>query len=405
MKTPYNRVLGAVALTALPWLLAAEGPAADRPKISPSLVRLKPGGSQRFSVTIAGHPVSAAEWFVNGARGGSAADGRISAAGVYTAPARAPSPREIHIGAWVPKPVRRQGWATVVIGAGDPTYRLVSRFGEKGVGPGKFTDPHAIRIDRQGNLIIIDSTPSHVYRYTKEGKYLAEIGGGPGSGPGQFDGPRDVEVNTAGDIFISDGNNGRIEVFSAAGEFRRLFGTKGKAPGEMLRVHAIWFSPDGRLYAADVDNSRIMVFSNAGQFLFEWGRDGRGPGEFHAPHGLGGDANGDLFVSNYWGPCQKFSGDGQFLFDFAPVSKTDGPTHWHAMTSDRWGNAYLMARDKHNRSSIMKYNNNGTLVTSWPPPRGADEWGVKDATVDEDGTVYACVESKERVGIEVYREE
>jgi sugar lactone lactonase YvrE len=172
----------------------------------------------------------------------------------------------------------------------------------------------------------------------------------------------------------------------------------------MLRVHAIQFGKGGRLYAADVDNSRIMVFNGKGKLLFQWGKDGRGPGEFHAPHGLAGDANGDIFVSNYWGSCQKFTADGKYLFEFA-VPGQDAFTHAHAMAGDRWGNAYIMARDKDNRAAIVKYNNNGTLVTTWPPLRPAKEWGVKAALIDDDGTLYAGVESKNSVGIEVYREE
>jgi DNA-binding beta-propeller fold protein YncE len=298
-----------------------------------------------------------------------------------------------------------QAWATILMSDGNPVYKLVSSWGEKGKGPGKFIDPHSICFGRDGNLIIVDSIPGYVYRYTKEGKYLGEVGSGPGHGAGQFDGPRDAQVDADGNIFVADGNNGRIQVFDPSGKFLRAFGEKGKAPGQMLRVHAIWFGTEGRLYAADVDNSRIMVFSHAGKFLFEWGHDGRGPGEFHAPHGLGGDTNGDLFVSNYWGPCQKFTGDGRFLLEFAPASQTGGPTHWHSMTSDRWGDAYLMSRDKDNRNSIVKYNNNGSLVTSWPPLRSVSEWGVKAAAVDCDGTIYVAVESKARVGIEIYREE
>src|SRR5579885_162032 len=386
-------------------VLAGGGQGPERPLISPSLAHVAPGASQPFRVEMAGQPGRVEEWSVNGVPGGNTALGRISPAGVYTAPAAAPVPREIHIGAVVPRPARLHAWATVVIGEAPPAYKLVSRFGEKGSGPGRFIDPHAVAIGHDGNLIIVDSTPAHVYRYTRQGRYLGEVGLGPGSGPGQFNGPRDVQVDPSGNIFIADANNGRIEVFSPSGKFLFQFGRKGTAPGEMLRVHAIWFGSGNRLYAADVDNSRIMVFSDAGKFLFQWGKDGRGPGEFHAPHGLGGDVNGDLFVSNYHGPCQKFTGDGRFLFDFAPVSRTGGPTHWHAMTSDRWEDAYLMARDKDNRNSIMKYNNNGTFVTSWPPLRSVNEWGVKAATVDEDGTVYACIESRDDVGIEVYHEE
>lgn len=385
--------------------LAAGGEGSGRPVISPSLARLEPGAAQQFRVTMSGEPARAPRWMVNGIPGGNATIGRISASGLYTAPAAIPSPREIHIGARIEKPASLHAWATVVMGSGNPTYKLVSRFGERGSGPGRFIDPHAIAIGRDGNLIIVDSIPAHVYRYTKEGKYLGELGSGPGSGPGQFDGPRDVQVDHEGNIFIADGNNGRIQVFSPSGKLLRMFGRKGKAPGEMLRVHAIWFGKAGRLYAADVDNSRIMVYNHEGKFLFEWGKDGRAPGEFHAPHGLGGDENGDLFVSNYYGPCQKFTGDGHFLIEFAPASETGGATHWHAMTSDRWGNAYLMSRDKLNRNSIMKFNNNGTFVTSWPPLRDMKEWGVKAATVGRDGTIYVCVESKQQVGIEIYREE
>jgi hypothetical protein len=63
------------------------------------------------------------------------------------------------------------------------------------------------------------------------------------------------------------------------------------------------------------------------------------------------------------------------------------------------------ARDKDNRAAIVKYNNIDTLVTTCPALRPSKEWGVKAALVDNDGTIYAGVESKSTVGIEVYREE
>jgi len=33
------------------------------------------------------------------------------------------------------------------------------------------------------------------------------------------------------------------------------------------------------------------------------------------------------------------------------------------------------------------------------------EWGLKFAAIDSDGTVYAAVESKDTVSIEIYREQ
>ena len=73
---------------------------------------------------------------------------------------------------------------------------------------------------------------------------------------------------------------------------------------------------------------------------------------------------------------------------------------------DRWGNVYMAARDKDNRNAIVKYNNNGTLITYWPSPLvPVQKWGVKNALVDHDGTIYVGVESQEVVGIEVYAEQ
>jgi len=258
----------------------------ERLVITPSLVHLAPRASRQFKIEIARRPVTSVSWSVNDVAGGNAEFGRITSAGVYTAPSNAPTPHEIHIHAIVKQPHKIHAWATVLMSQGAPTYRLVSKWGEKGTGPGKFVDPHSLCFDREGNLIITDAIGGDVYRYTKEGKYLGEIGSGPGSASGQFKGPRDVKVDAAWNIFVSDGDNQRIQVFSPSGKFLRAFGRKGAAPGEMLRVHAIWFTPSNRLYAADVDNSRIMVFSDLGKYLFAWGKAGTGPGEFHAPHGL-----------------------------------------------------------------------------------------------------------------------
>lgn len=400
-KRSYLPVMAVAFLT--PWFCVS-AQTANRPTITPSLTHVDPGQSHQFKIEIEGKSATGVSWTVNDVKGGNSTFGTISSSGLYTAPKTIPSPREIHIHAIVSRPRKFHVWATVIVGQGAPAYRMVSRWGSKGSGPGKFTDPHALCFDRNHNLVITDAIAGHVYRYTRDGKLISELGSGPGSDAGQFKGPRDVKVDKAGNIFVSDGDNHRIQVFSPSGQFLRSFGQKGTAPGEMLRVHAIYFAPDGRLYAADVDNSRIMVFSNAGKLLFEWGKAGTAPGEFHAPHGLGGDANGDVFVSNYWGSCQKFTGDGKYLFEFA-VPNEKGFTHAHAMASDKWGDAYILARDKKNQCAIVKYNNNGTYITQWPALKPVTEWGVKDALIDDDGTVYAAIESRKDTGIEIYREE
>src|SRR6185437_1628386 len=80
---------------------------------------------------------------------------------------------------------------------------------------------------------------------------------------------------------------------------------------------------------------------------------------------IGGDANGDIFVSNYWGPARNLPAMGSFCSNSPCPIRTASLTPT-GMNSDRWGDAYIMARDKTNRAAIVKYNNNGTLVTTWP---------------------------------------
>jgi len=269
--------------------------------------------------------------------------------------------------------------------------------------PNVLKEAHSLCFTRDGNLILVDSVGSRVHRFTPEGKWLSEIGLGPGSGPAQFNAPRDARVHSSGEIFVSDANNYRIQVFSADGKFLRMFGSKGSGPGQFLRAHGLEFSPDhSKLYIVDVDNNRVSVFEPSGKFLFDFGKKGEGPGEFRDAHGLGVAPNGDVVVSNYYGPTQRFSADGKFLYDFAPAGFR-GWIHFHSMTTDNKGNTYLAARHRDGRNAIAMYDNRGAYVTAWAASTGDGEQGVKTAAVDANGLVYVAVESRGVHGVQVFR--
>jgi hypothetical protein len=166
------------------------------------------------------------------------------------------------------------------------------------------------------------------------------------------------------------------------------------------------FDRQQRLFVVDVDNARVNVYDKAGKFLFDWGKDGLYPGEFNAAHGLFIDPSGDVFISGYYGPVQKFTADGKFLRAFGYGEPPDGPVHFHAIGGDRWGNVYITVRNKGHRPnevSLIKYNNNGDFVTSW---RLSDaEREVNWVTTDQRGLVYAAYDSKSHIGIEVFQEQ
>ncbi len=65
--------------------------------VTPSSASVILGATQQFSATVIGSSNPAVSWSVNGASGGTAAAGTITAAGRYTAPAILPSPAQIKV--------------------------------------------------------------------------------------------------------------------------------------------------------------------------------------------------------------------------------------------------------------------------------------------------------------------
>jgi len=284
---------------------------------------------------------------------------------------------------------------------GGEQYTLLQSWSVAGGGPGQLRGAHGIAVNRNGDVIVTDSRTSRVIQCTPDGKFLCEIGDGPGSGPGQFRSPRDAAVNPVdGKIYVADGANFRIEVFESGGKFLREFGTKGSASGQFLRPHALDFDPIGRLFIADVDNSRIAVYDEKGSFVAHWGKAGSGPGDFHAPHGLGVDRRGDVIISNYYGPVQKFTPQGKLLLEFGAFTAENNLLSYHSMCVDREGNIYITTRDKERRSSITKYDNNGKFLTQWymPQPRQL----VEDVAVDSIGRVFVTYQSRQDTGVYVF---
>jgi sugar lactone lactonase YvrE len=391
----------------------------DRARIAPSIVTLAPGASQPFKVIMMAYRLNGSRlaegvtWSVNGSEGGNAEFGTITKDGMYTAPTTVPAVREIHICADAPEASNRYLFATVLMAKPGPAYEFVGTWGETKAEAEHFTDPHCIAIDRDGNILIADYMGSRVNRFSPDGKHLGQIGLGTGEGPGQVTKPRVVITDASGRIFVTDekSDKPRVQVFDQNGEFLQIFAAKGTRPGDILRAHGMDFDTSQRLFITDVDNMRISVFSNSGDFLYTFGKDGDQVYDFNAPHGLIIDPANDVFVSGYYGPCQKFTPDGDYLFSFAHGNPPDGHVYVHSIADDQWGNVYLMVRGQRgyggamqdnegNTISIMKYNNNGDYITgiSLAVSEHKENW----ATVDKNGKVYALFESEDRFGVQIY---
>jgi streptogramin lyase len=385
---------------------------ARRAIIEPTLVRLEPGRQQKFKAILLPTPLGDATkakdvtWSVNDVMGGNDVLGTIHGDGVYTAPAKVPTPCEIHIRAEVPGTSNRYLFATVLMG--EPSYKVVINFYGIGCESSYLRDPHGITLDANGNVVITDEDKSQVMRFTPQGKFVDYIGSGKGTEPGYFTDPRVACTDAAGNIWVSDVKEDGlcIQAFGHDGKFIRAFGKNGKGPGEMFRAHGMQFDSKGRLFIADVDNSRVSVFKADGEFLYSWGKTGLLPGQFNAPHGLVIDPSDDVFISNFYGPLQKFDPNGNFLFEFALADPFDGPVHFHSATGDRWGNIYLIVRIQgyeaptDEKVKIVKYNNNGDFITAWRFAQTGERGNC--AIVDDDGNVYCVFKQDNRVGVQVF---
>ncbi len=388
----------------------------NRAVIKPSIVRLKPGQQQKFKVIMLATHLLAAQapkevnWSVNNIPGGNKEIGTIDANGIYTAPAKAPKPVEVHICAEAPEATNKFLFATVLMG--EPKYKLVNTWSEEIETAEHLESPHGICLDKEGNIVIADQS-GKVPRFTVDGKhidYIAEKGGDPG----EVTKPRVVQLDACGHIWVTDskGDRPRVQVFNQKAELIRIFGEKGNGLGQLLRPHGLGFDSKGRAFISDVDNFKVAVYTHDGEFLYEWGKAGVEAGEFNAPHGLVVDPSGDVFISGYYGPTQKFDAQGNYLFGFAHGDPPDGPVYFHTITGDKWGNVYLMVRTKEGGQgelqknatgrhiSIMKYNNNGDFVTdlSMSSPDHKESWAV----VADDGTVHSLFESETHVGVQTF---
>ena len=206
--------------------------------------------------------------------------------------------------------------------------RLLSKWGEN-----VLALPHNITVDQDDNVWIADVALDQVFKFSRDGKLLMQIGerGVAGNDEKHFNQPSDVAVAPNGAIYVSDGyGNNRIVKFAPDGKFLLQWGTKGKEPGQLDLPHALTFAKS-RVYVLDRGNHRVQIFDPQGRFLAEWkgppfasiqdlkiGRDNRA---FVVQMGFGPDRSPDVTGILILGSDGKFiehigrygNYDGQFL--------------------------------------------------------------------------------------------
>ncbi len=166
-------------------------------------------------------------------------------------------------------------------------------------------EPRDAAVDDQGRLWIADFGNSRLRVFDSNGGYL---GGWGGRGKGDYGFNQLCGVAVRGEnLYVADTWNGRIELFTLAGEKKavvtELFGPRGVA-----------VAPDGNVWVSDTGNKRIVKYDGSLRLIRYFGKQGSGPLEFSEPVGIAVGPSGSVYVADTGNHrIQILSAEGQFL--------------------------------------------------------------------------------------------
>ena len=151
---------------------------------------------------------------------------------------------------------------------------------EIGEGSYGFEFAHAVRVDPQDNIWVVDEGTNMIIKFNPAGRVVMVLGRRPeavaGLIPAQpaagqpaekylFGRPTDVAWDPQGNIFISDGYvNHRVVKYDKNGRFIRQVGSErpGSEPSQFNTPHGIAVDAQGNVYVSDRANNRMQVFDN-----------------------------------------------------------------------------------------------------------------------------------------------
>ena len=158
-------------------------------------------------------------------------------------------------------------------------------------GAGLISFAHAIYLDKQDNVWLVDRNKHQVFKYTSDGKLLMTIGeegvrsdtgvapddyssttwSSVTHGGAPFNMPAGIALNEAGEIFIADGYaNARVHKFTPKGKFILSWGGPGSGDGQFNLPHGVWIDRQGRVLVSDRENDRVQVFDQDGGYISTW---------------------------------------------------------------------------------------------------------------------------------------
>ena len=119
---------------------------------------------------------------------------------------------------------------------------LLRTWGNRGGGPGEFTTPHCVWVDRTDRVYVADRENNRLQVFDREGAWVAEWG--------DFYHPMKIYVDDRGLVFVTD-QIPRISVLDPSG------GLAGRCRGAVNGAHGLWGDRAGNLYLAELPPEQV----------------------------------------------------------------------------------------------------------------------------------------------------
>ena len=193
--------------------------------------------------------------------------------------------------------------------------------GEPGCDESHFDKPTDMAITPGGEVFVSDGYGNaRIVHFDSRGKFV-KAWGKLGTGPGEFSLPHAVVLDRQGRLYVADRNNARIQVFDRSGKFLDQW-------QNLIVPWGFWITPKDEIWVCgcspmpwrETDDTLscppkdqiFMKFDTSGRVLQLWtvpkGNDGEEqPGELNWVHGIAVDSQGNIYASDIIGQrAQKF---------------------------------------------------------------------------------------------------
>lgn len=209
-------------------------------------------------------------------------------------------------------------------------------WGKYGTGSGQFNGLLGIANDLSGNVYVVDPGNYRIQKFSSSGTYLSSWGT-YGVGNGQFKNPRDIAIDPGNNVYVLDADNYNVQKFNLSGNFISKWGSEGSGSSQFKNPNGIAVDNNGYVYVIDNGNNDIQQFNSTGSLVTKW--------TLNNPNGIAIDRLGNIFVSvstDY--TIKKFNSSGSLITtigngDGSGNGEMDGPG---CLTIDADGNVYVV---------------------------------------------------------------